>query len=213
LHQLGAEDAVLESGVVLDVARDHELAAEREPLDDQRVQICPRRVERGRVTRRAASDDDDLPNLFHVHSVVRFHDQLNGFERMDVPAGAPRAAAGVNNIPPSVARNTRMAGAVTWSRLRELSSFRTTNGLALTLNLGLDPSTASVLPDTQSTKINSLLDEGQRSAFAQRNELTHDQKAGLHSDFERVRSYLVDDLDRAGMRGIAVFAAGLDGFW
>jgi peptide chain release factor subunit 1 len=106
-----------------------------------------------------------------------------------------------------------MAGAVTWSRLRELSSFRTTNGLALTLNLGLDPSTAAILPDTQATKINSLLDEAQKSAFAQRAELTHDQKLGLQSDFERVRSYLVNDVDRAGMRGIAVFTAALDGFW
>src|SRR5262249_46162107 len=110
----------------LDVARDHQLAAEREPLDDQGVQIRPRRIEGGRVAGRPASDDDDLPNVVHVHSVVRLHKQLNGFERMDVPAGAPRATAPVNNIPPSVARNTRMAGAVTWKRLRELSSFRTT---------------------------------------------------------------------------------------
>src|ERR1043166_1698297 len=96
----------------------------------------------------------------------------------------------VNNIPPSVARNTRMARAVTWNRLRELSSFRATNGLALSLNLGLDPSTAAVLPDAQSTKINSLLDEAQKSVFAHRAELTHDQKLGLQSDVERVRSYL-----------------------
>jgi peptide chain release factor subunit 1 len=105
-----------------------------------------------------------------------------------------------------------MAGAVTWSRLRELASFRASNGLAVTFNLGLDPSTAAVLPDA-ATKINSLLDEAQKSAFAQRAELSHDQKVGLQADLDRVRSYLVNELDRAGMRGVAVFAAGLDGFW
>src|ERR1051325_6575943 len=116
------------------------------------------------------------------------------------------------NIPPSVARNTPMVGAVTWSRLRELAAFRASTGCAVTLNLGLDPSTAGVTPDA-ATKINSLLDEAQKSAFAQRAELSHDQKVGLQSDLDRVRSYLVNDLDRAGMRGAAVFAAGLDDFW
>jgi peptide chain release factor subunit 1 len=105
-----------------------------------------------------------------------------------------------------------MAGAVTWSRLKSLASFRAQHGLAVTLNLGFDPSTAAVVPDA-ATKINSLLDEAQKSAFAQRAELSHDGKAGLQEDLDRIRSYLVDDLDRAGIRGLAIFAAGRDGVW
>ena len=105
-----------------------------------------------------------------------------------------------------------MAGMITWNRLRELAAFRAQNGLAISLYLGLDPSTAGTMP-AAATKINSLLDEAQKSTFANRNELTHDQKRGLQSDFERVRSYLENDFDRAGTQGLAIFAAGLDTFW
>jgi peptide chain release factor subunit 1 len=105
-----------------------------------------------------------------------------------------------------------MAGVITWNRLRELAAFRAQNGLAISLYLGLDPSTAGTIP-AAATKINSLLDEAQKATFANRSELTHDQKRGLQSDFERVRSYLTNDFDRAGTQGLAVFAAGLDGFW
>ena len=61
--------------------------------------------------------------------------------------------------------------------------------------------------------MNSLLDEAQKSTFADRGELTHDQKAGLQSDFERIRNFFANDFDRAGTQGVAVFAAGLDKFW
>ena len=105
-----------------------------------------------------------------------------------------------------------MAGVITWNRLRELAAFRAQNGLAISFYLGLDPSTAATAPDL-TTKLNSLLDEAQKSTLANRNELTHDQKLGLQSDFERVRNYLTNDFDRAGVQGVALFAAGLDAFW
>jgi peptide chain release factor subunit 1 len=105
-----------------------------------------------------------------------------------------------------------MAGVITWDRLKELAAFRAQNGLAISLYLGLDRSTAGTTP-AAATKINSLLDEAQKSTFANRSELTHDQKRGLQSDFERVRKYLTNDFDRAGTQGLAIFAAGLDTFW
>ena len=105
-----------------------------------------------------------------------------------------------------------MAGVITWNRLRELAAFRAQNGMAISLYLGLDPSTAGTIP-AAATKINSLLDAAQKSTFANRSELTHDQKRGLQSDFERVRNYLMNDFDRAGTQGLAIFAAGLDTFW
>jgi peptide chain release factor subunit 1 len=105
-----------------------------------------------------------------------------------------------------------MAGTVTSDRLRELAAFRVEQGCAISLYLGFDPSTTATIPAAQA-KINSLLDEAQKSAFANRGELTHDQKAGLQADFDRIRKFLVEDFDRSGVQGVAIFAAGLDSFF
>ena len=106
-----------------------------------------------------------------------------------------------------------MAGVITWNRLKELAAFRAENGLAISLYIGFDPSGAGTIPATAATKMNSLLDEAQKSTLADRGELTHDQKAGLQSDFERIRNFFTNDFDRAGTQGVALFAAGLDAFW
>src|SRR5512133_2299185 len=106
-----------------------------------------------------------------------------------------------------------MAGGISWNRLRELAAFRAENGLAISLYIGFDPSAAGTIPTTVATKLNSLLDAAQKSTFADRAELTHDEKRGLHSDFERIRDFLTNDFDRAGSLGVAIFAAGLDTFW
>src|SRR5262249_26375734 len=92
-------------------------------------------------------------------------------------------------------------------------AFRAENGLAISLFIGFDPSTAGTIPNTASTKLNSLLDEAHKSTLADRGELTHDQKAGLQSDFERIRNFFTSDFDRTGALGLAIFAAGLDAFW
>jgi peptide chain release factor subunit 1 len=105
-----------------------------------------------------------------------------------------------------------MVGVITWNRLRELAAFRAQKGLAISLYIGFDPRTVATIPSAM-TKINSMLDEAQKSAFATRGELTHDQKRGLQSDLERIRNYLTNDFDRAGTHGLAIFAAGLDNFW
>ena len=104
------------------------------------------------------------------------------------------------------------AGTVTSTRLRELAEFRAESGCAVSLYLGFDPSTTPTIPDAY-TKINSLLDEAQKSAFAKRSELTHEQKRGLQDDFDSVRRFLTDQFERNGARGVAIFAAGLDNFW
>lgn len=114
-------------------------------------------------------------------------------------------------MPRSVANKERMTGVINWNRLRELAAFRAENGLAISLYLGFD-STAATLPAV-ATKINSLLDEAQKSTLATRSDLTHDQKGGLHADFGRIRNFLANDFERAGAQGLAIFAAGLDGFW
>ena len=60
LHHLRPHHPVRVAGVVLDVARDHQLAAPLEPLDHERLELGPRRIERGRVAGGAAADDDQF---------------------------------------------------------------------------------------------------------------------------------------------------------
>jgi peptide chain release factor subunit 1 len=115
-------------------------------------------------------------------------------------------------MPRSVAKNLGMTGTVTTERLRELAAFRVEQGCAISLYLGFDPSTSATIP-AAGVKFNSLLDEAQKSAFATRRELTHDQKLGLQSDFDRIRTFLTEEFDRSGVHGVAIFAAGLDNFW
>ena len=69
-HQLRAQDAVLEAGVVLDVARDHQLTAVGEALEHQRVQVGARGIEGRRVAGRASADDDHFADLAHRSPVL-----------------------------------------------------------------------------------------------------------------------------------------------
>jgi peptide chain release factor subunit 1 len=104
-----------------------------------------------------------------------------------------------------------MAATVSWEKLKELASFRAGRGRAISLYLDLDPSVAPTAGDV-AARVNALLREGER-AVAAKSELTHDQRAGLKDDVERIRRYLDDDFDRQGTRGLAVYAAGLDNLW
>jgi peptide chain release factor subunit 1 len=105
-----------------------------------------------------------------------------------------------------------MAEAVSWERLRELVGFRAEKGCATSFYLDLDPSIAPTAGDAH-TQLNSLLAEGERALDASRGELTHDQRKGLKEDLDRIRAYVGGEFDRDGARGLAVFAAGLDGVW
>src|SRR3954447_11691361 len=72
LHELGAHDPVGETRVVLDVGGLLEQAAPEQALDHERTQIDARGVQRGRVSGRAAADDDHVLDvlLAHVASAV-----------------------------------------------------------------------------------------------------------------------------------------------
>ena len=70
-HHRRPHHAVGVARVVLDVARDHQLAAPVEPLDDERAQVRARRVERRRVPGRAAADDDHVTYVAHEVSSDR----------------------------------------------------------------------------------------------------------------------------------------------
>ena len=105
-----------------------------------------------------------------------------------------------------------MAGTVSWERLRELARFRVEKGCAISLYLNLDPSTTATAGET-STKINSLLDEAEKSSAANRGDLSHDERQGVRADLDRIRAFFENDFSRDGARGFALFSAGMDNFW
>ncbi len=105
-----------------------------------------------------------------------------------------------------------MAGTITWGQLRELAGFRAEHGCAVSLYLSLDPSEAPTAAGVE-TRRNSLLAAAERVLEERKKSLGHDQREALKADLERVAAWFDDGFDRDGMRGVAVFAAGLDNFW
>src|SRR5712691_4823422 len=102
-----------------------------------------------------------------------------------------------------------MARSVTWSLLRELASFRAEKGCATSLYLNLDPSDVPTAGDAQA-HMNALLTAAEKT---DRSDLTHEQRAALKADLDRIARWFDDDFDRGGAQGLAVFAAGLDNYW
>jgi peptide chain release factor subunit 1 len=105
-----------------------------------------------------------------------------------------------------------MAATVTWEGLRDLATFRATNGCAISLYLDLDPSVSPTVGDA-SSRVNALVDEIEKSEAANRAELTHEQKQGLRQDAARMRGFFEQEFSREGAHGYAVFSAGLDNVW
>ena len=65
IHQLGAEEAVREPRIVLDVRRQHQLTAGLETLQDERREVRPRGVQGGREPGRPRADHDHVPQVVH----------------------------------------------------------------------------------------------------------------------------------------------------
>ena len=105
-----------------------------------------------------------------------------------------------------------VAGTITWDRLRELARFRAEKGCAVSLYLGVDPSEAPTLADVETRK-NSLLAVAERRLAELKSSMVHDQREALKTDLARIAGWFDDGFERPGMRGVAVFAAGLDNFW
>jgi peptide chain release factor subunit 1 len=102
-----------------------------------------------------------------------------------------------------------MAANATSDALRELAAFRADRGRAVSLYVDLDP-TAALNPGEIQTRTNSLLSEVRAELDA--DALSHEEREALKADVERIDAYF-HDLDRDGMRGVAVFASQLQGVW
>jgi peptide chain release factor subunit 1 len=105
-----------------------------------------------------------------------------------------------------------VAGIITWDQLRELAGLRAQQGCAISMYLSLDPREVPTAADVE-TRANSLISEAQRILDERKGSLGREQREALKRDIERIESWFDDGFDRQGVRGIAVFAAGLDGLW
>jgi len=102
---------------------------------------------------------------------------------------------------------------ITWEQLRDLAGFRAQQGCAVSMYLNLDPREVPTAADVE-TRANSLIHETQRILDERKGSLGREQREALKRDIERITSWFDDGLARqGGVRGVAVFAAGLDGLW
>jgi peptide chain release factor subunit 1 len=102
-----------------------------------------------------------------------------------------------------------VAATITWEQLRELAAFRAKHGCAVSLYVGLDPSTVPTAGDLAS-HTRSLLARVERQLDEQRATLSHDGRKALERDLERIGGWFEDEFSREGVRGVAVFSAELD---
>src|SRR3954471_2684684 len=98
-----------------------------------------------------------------------------------------------------------MATDITTDRLRELAETRSTQGKVLSVFINLDPSVFAA-PPARATEISSVIDEASRTV-RDRDDLTHEERAALERDIERVAERLRNGTDTEGARGLAVFAS------
>jgi peptide chain release factor subunit 1 len=102
-----------------------------------------------------------------------------------------------------------VAGSITWEQLRELAAFRAERGCAVSFYVGLDPSIVPTQADLAS-HTRSLLTSAERQVDGQASSLSHTERKALASDLERIASWFESEFSREGVRGVAVFAAGLN---
>ena len=102
-----------------------------------------------------------------------------------------------------------VAGSITWEQLRELAGFRAEQGCAVSLYLGLDPSEVPTAGDL-ATRTRSLLSRAERQLDERRATSAPEERKSLTRDLERVGEWFDTEFSREGVRGVAVFAAGLD---
>ena len=92
------------------------------------------------------------------------------------------------------------------SKLRELADIRPEGAKVLSLYLNLDP-TEFASAQARTTEMSSLLDEADRR-LRNGDSYTHQEKAGLRDDVDRVREFFRDDADFKGAHGLAIFCSG-----
>jgi peptide chain release factor subunit 1 len=99
-----------------------------------------------------------------------------------------------------------VAGPITWEQLRELAAFRAKHGCAVSLYVGLDPSTVPTAGDLAS-HTRSLIARAERQLGEQSSSLSPEERKALARDIERIDAWFSSEFSREGVRGVAVFSA------
>jgi peptide chain release factor subunit 1 len=102
-----------------------------------------------------------------------------------------------------------VAETITWEQLRELAAFRAKHGCAVSLYVGLDPSTVPT-PGDLASHTRSLFARVERELDAQRATLSHEERQALARDLARIETWFGSEFNRDGVRGVAVFSSELD---
>jgi peptide chain release factor subunit 1 len=99
-----------------------------------------------------------------------------------------------------------MAEPITQARLRALAAVHPDQGRVLSVFLNLDP-TEFATPSARSSAVTSVMTAAAQKVEANEG-LTHDERAALRDDVERVRDVLLSDVAANGTRAVAVYACG-----
>jgi peptide chain release factor subunit 1 len=105
-----------------------------------------------------------------------------------------------------------MTTTVTDSVLRELASFRSRAGCALSIYLDLDPSSTPTISDTE-TRFHATLDTAKKVGERYAEGRGRDCRLALRDDIARIQDWWNDQFDRDGAHGVAIFASAADGFF
>jgi peptide chain release factor subunit 1 len=103
-----------------------------------------------------------------------------------------------------------VAATLTWDDVRRLAEYRAQRGTAISLYVDLAP-TDSPTPRDAATRVSALLADGHKDRTGR--QLSHAEKEALKKDFERIERYFVQEFERDGAHGLALFCAGLDDVW
>ena len=96
--------------------------------------------------------------------------------------------------------------------VRSLAAFRAERGLAVSCFLGLDPAAVPTASELE-THLASLVGEARRLVQEAAGTLGHEDARHVREDVERIASFLEEEVDRAGARGVALFVSGADDVW
>jgi peptide chain release factor subunit 1 len=101
-----------------------------------------------------------------------------------------------------------MVSTMTNDRVRELAAFRAKNGCAISIYIGLDPSSVPT-PSEADTKLNAALAQVERDAGDRGDEC----RASVRADLGRIQTWWDDEFDRDGTLSVAIFASSGDGLF
>src|SRR5262245_3216140 len=105
-----------------------------------------------------------------------------------------------------------MTTTVTDSVLRELASFRSRTGCALSIYLDLDPSSAPPDAGTRA-RFHGTLHPGRKAGGRNGAGRGRSCKLALREDLSRIQSWWESEFVRNGARGLGIFASSADGFF